>query len=170
MDKRKSWMSKSPNPMKRAILGRIPPFLVALGFWIAGSYVLAFSRARQQAVLFFFLCQIAVVTLTSGAISAYGPEWTKIGLLCGLLWLGVAAVQLHLVFPKRIHLLKKRQISSVLFLVTALIQLYLPDGKNLRHSPFASLVLCGLRRLQFSPSIPSRLFGAGAILSKNLPT
>lgn len=105
----------------KAILGRIPPFLVALGFWIAGSYVLAFSRARQQAILFFLLCQIAVVTLTSGAISAYGPEWTKIGLHCGLLWLGVAAVQLHLVFPKRIDLLKKRQIGSALVLVTALI-------------------------------------------------
>jgi hypothetical protein len=84
--------------------------------------------ARQQAILFFLLCQIAVVTLTSGAISAYGPEWTKIGLHCGLLWLGLVAVQLHLVFPKRINLLKKRQIGSALLFVTALISsIYLTE-------------------------------------------
>lgn len=83
----------------RTILNRFPAFLVALGFWIVGSYVLAFSRARVQSILFFLVCQSAVVSLTCGAISTYGPEWSKVGFQCGVLWLGALAVHLHVVFP-----------------------------------------------------------------------
>lgn len=83
----------------RTILNRFPAFLVALGFWIVGSYVLAFSRARVQSILFFLVCQSAVVSLTCGAISTYGPEWTKVGFLCGVLCLGDLAVHLHVEFP-----------------------------------------------------------------------
>lgn len=87
----------------RAILNRFPAFLVALGFWIIGSYVLAFSRARVQSILFFLVSQSAVVSLTCGAISTYGPDWTKVGFHCGILWLGTLAVHLHVVFPVKVR-------------------------------------------------------------------
>jgi signal transduction histidine kinase len=90
----------SPSSFQ-AILNRFPAFLVALGFWVVGSYVLAFSRARIQSILFFLVCQSAVVSLTCGAISTYGPDWTKVGFHCGVLLLGTLAVHLHVVFPVR---------------------------------------------------------------------
>ncbi len=108
----------------QAILGRLPPFLVALGFWLAGGYVLAFSRSRKQAVLFFLLSQSAVIALTCGAISAYGPSLAKIGFHSGILWLGAMAVQLHLVFPTRVNLKYKRQTGTALIIVTALLSLF----------------------------------------------
>ena len=84
-----------------AIFDRLPPFFVALGFWIIGNYVLAFSRSRIQAILFFLLNQCSVISLTCGAISTYGPDWTKAGFYCGILWLGALAVHLHVVFPTK---------------------------------------------------------------------
>lgn len=87
----------------RAILNRLPAFLVAFGFWIVGGYVLAFSRARVQSILFFLVSQSAVVSLTCGAISTYGPDWTKVGFHCGILWLGTLAVHLHVVFPVKVR-------------------------------------------------------------------
>jgi len=92
----------------RAILNRFPAFLVALGFWIVGSYVLAFSRARVQSILFFLVSQSAVVSLTCGAISTYGPDWTKVGFQCGVLWLGALAVHLHVVFPVKFQKYNRR--------------------------------------------------------------
>ena len=81
------------------VLSRLPALIAALGFWLAGSYVLAFSRFGKQSVVFFFLCLTGVLSLTCGAISSYGPAWTRVAFHCGLLWLGVFVVQLHLVFP-----------------------------------------------------------------------
>jgi signal transduction histidine kinase len=98
---------------------RLLPFLVALGFWIAGSYVLAFSRSGNQANLFFLLSQSAVMALTCGAISAYGPDWTKIGFQCGILWLGAFAVHLHLVFPARVGWKNEQKKGYVLVIMTA---------------------------------------------------
>lgn len=106
-----------------AVLDRLPPFLVALAFWLAGSYVLAFSRSRRHAILFFLLSQCAVIALTCGAVSAYGPELVKIGFHSGLLWLGALAVHLHLVFPSRVELKRRTQIGYGLVLVTALLSL-----------------------------------------------
>ncbi|MRS04515.1 hypothetical protein EG832_15050, partial [bacterium] len=106
-----------------AVLERLPAFFVALGFWLAGSYVLAFSRSRKQAIVFFLLSQCAVLALTCGAISAYGPVWTKFGFHCGILWLGVFAVQLHLVFPTQVQWRHKRIVDITLVSLTALLSI-----------------------------------------------
>ena len=106
-----------------AVLERLPALLVAFGFWMAGSYVLAFSRSRKQAILFFLLSQSAVMALTCGAISAYGPVWTKFGFHCGILWLGAFAVLLHLVFPTRVQWRHKQIIGFTLVILTALLSL-----------------------------------------------
>jgi signal transduction histidine kinase len=106
-----------------AILDRLPPFLAALGFWLAGTYVLAFSRSGNPATLFFLLSQSAVMALTCGAISVYGPFWTQFGFHLGILWLGAFAVHLHLVFPARVVWQNKRRAGYALVITTTLLSL-----------------------------------------------
>ncbi len=106
------------------ILSRLPALIAAFGFWLAGSYVLAFSRFGKQSVLFFFLCLSALLALSSGAISAYGPAWTRSVFHCSLLWLGVFIVQLHLVFPSALdqpyqHILGASLMAGTVFLCIA---------------------------------------------------
>lgn len=134
-----------------AISGRLPPFFVSLAFWLAGGYVLAFSRSRRQAILFFMMSQCAVIALTCGNVSAYSPEWVKIGFFCGFLWLGVLAVHLHLVFPSRVELKRPTQIGYGLVLATALISSgYILEkvyGQELLSTSimwFAAILLFGL--------------------------
>jgi signal transduction histidine kinase len=107
-----------------ATVDRLPPFLVAFGFWIIGSYVLAFSRASRPAILFFLLSQSAVLALTCGAISSYGPSWTKIGFHCGILWLGFFAVHLHLFFPVIVNWKYKQLVISSLVVATAISSIF----------------------------------------------
>ena len=103
------------------IFGRFSAILAALGFWLAGSYVLAFSRSGRQSVLFFFLCLSAIIALTCGLISSYGPAWTKIAFHCGLLWLGFFIAQLHLIFPSPLNEPYRRNIGLVLFFINGLL-------------------------------------------------
>ncbi len=110
----------APSSLEK-ILSRLPALMAAFGFWLAGSYVLAFSRYGRQSVLFFFLCLSATVALTCGAISSYGPAWTRVAFHCGLLWLGVFIVQLHLVFPSSLSQPYKRTLGFVLMAGTTLL-------------------------------------------------
>jgi hypothetical protein len=80
------------------ILSRLPALIAAFGFWLAGSYVLAFSRFGKQSVLFFFLCLSAFSHCLVGN-KRLRAGMDKISFHCSLLWLGVFIVQLHLVFP-----------------------------------------------------------------------
>jgi len=106
------------------IFGRFPAILAAFGFWLAGSYVLAFSRLGKQSILFFFLCLSAIVALTCGLISSYGPAWTKIGFHCGMLWLGAFIAQLHLVFPSsRLPEPHRHGIGLSLMIITGLLSI-----------------------------------------------
>ena len=110
----------APSSLKM-ILSRLPALIAALGFWMAGSYVLAFSRFGRPSVMFFLLCISAVLALTCGAISAYGPTWTRVAFHCGLLWLGVFIVQLHLVFPSLLGQPFQRFFGFILIVGTSLL-------------------------------------------------
>jgi signal transduction histidine kinase len=130
------------------ILDRLPSFFVGLAFWLAGSYVLAFSRSRRQAILFFLMCQSAVISLTSGAVSSYSPEWVKIGFHSGLLCLGAMAVLLHLVFPTKVELKRRAQIGYGLILMTAFLSLLYAveviSGKELIPTPITWIATIAL--------------------------
>jgi signal transduction histidine kinase len=84
------------------VIDRLTPLMIAIGFWIAGNTVLAFSRPENFSILFFLVCQGAALSFGSEAYSRFGPPWTVLAFQVGSFWTGAFAVYLHLIFPSRI--------------------------------------------------------------------
>ena len=106
-----------------AIISRLLPLAVALIFWISGSVVLAFSHSGNQAILFFLVCQSAVLALSAGTVSSYGPNWMKSLFQSMILWLSLFAVHLHLAFPTRMIKRSTRLVWLGLGVPTAVLSL-----------------------------------------------
>jgi signal transduction histidine kinase len=79
---------------------RLAPLIVAFAFLIIGIIVKGFAPSSTSTNLFFFLCLFGSGILSSGSISARGPEWTSGLFILLLWWIGPLAVHLHLHFPE----------------------------------------------------------------------
>jgi len=105
------------------VLSRLEPLLIALAFWVLGSGVLVFGSTGAQSTLLFLVCQVSSATLTSGALSAFGPPWTA--WLFSLLrwWLSPLAIHFHLLFPQPAAPRRARRFLIVLYAVATLASL-----------------------------------------------
>ncbi len=104
---------------------RLIPLWIALGFWLAGNAVLAFSRSGISPILFFLACQAALISLSTGAVSSYGPDWTKVLLHIGLIWTGAFIVNLHFTFPVRNIKRITKSAATIIISAAAIISLIL---------------------------------------------
>jgi signal transduction histidine kinase len=110
------------------VVERLIPITIALFFWIVGILVLAFSRSGVSPLLYFLACQSAAVSLSSGTVSSFSPEWTKVLLHIGLIWTGAFTMNLHLVFPARIFNRITRFVAFIGIGVAAVLSLIFVVG------------------------------------------
>ncbi len=90
------------DPTVWLVIDRLSPLIIAIGFWISGNIVLAFSRSGNLSILFFLICQGASASFGLGAYSRFGPLWARLAFEVGSLWTGTFAIYLHLLFPSQI--------------------------------------------------------------------
>ena len=76
------------KPALGVVIGRLSVFLIAFCFWLSGSLIYAFGQDAEQALLFLFFSLSTSVTLSSGTVSSFGPEWLKVLLFLGIVWCG----------------------------------------------------------------------------------
>jgi PAS domain S-box-containing protein len=113
--------------------------LVALAFWCVGIGVLAFNPGDSSSLLFFLFSQVAFLVLSSGLISAVGPEWSS-NLFNLTIWLiGPLAVHFHLKFPQEFKFHRRPVFLFALYAIAILGSLpYLTSGAwDLRASDWA---------------------------------
>lgn len=110
-------------PSLAIVLPRLEPLLIALAFWALGSVALVFSMTSTQSVLLLLVCEVSSITLTSGAISAFGPSWTAqlFSILCW--WFTPLVVHFHLYFPQPNSLRHARWFLIALYAVAVLASL-----------------------------------------------
>ncbi|HLE13567.1 MAG TPA: ATP-binding protein [Anaerolineales bacterium] len=90
-------------------------FLIGFAFWGVGMGVLAFKPGDAASLLFFLFSQAAFLLLSSGLISAVGPEWTSDLFNLSLWLIGPLAVHFHLIFPQEFGFNRRRIFLRVLY-------------------------------------------------------
>lgn len=113
---------------------RLIPLVIAFGFLLAGNLAFAYYRHGHLATLFHLLCLGAAVSLTSGAMTAFGPTWTRtifqVASFCTL----ALFIHLHLYFPIPIHRRKARMAGFLLIVVTLSLAIFFGIGNLVQRS------------------------------------
>ena len=107
------------RPSFSELASRFAPLAVAFSFWIIGILVIAFAPTQTSTNLFFGLCMFASGILTSGSVSARGPEWTSTLFNVLLWWVGPLAVHLHMHFPEQRSKILRKVLHLILYFIAA---------------------------------------------------
>jgi signal transduction histidine kinase len=99
---------------------RLTPHFVALSYLLIGFLFKAYSPTTLVTNLFFLLCLFASSALSSGSISALGPDWASKLFNVFVWWIGPATVHLHLHFPQDAPRRLSRFLEPLLYLIAIL--------------------------------------------------
>jgi len=86
-------------PPSSAIVLRLEPILMAVVFWLAGSFVLMYSQPGTLGIFFFLQYQVCSAVLATGAFSAGAPLWLSRSFFVLLWWFSSLVLHFHLLFP-----------------------------------------------------------------------
>jgi signal transduction histidine kinase len=140
-----------PSPGIQAL--RLQPIMVALGFWLFSTVLLALKPASGEVRLFFFFSQLGVMVLAAGEVSTFLVDWASRLFNLSFCLLSPLTIHFHLVFPRFKTFPRRRFILGLLYgLGLALSLPFIVFGPRLTASPWHPL-LYSLARLYFALSI-----------------
>lgn len=141
------------QPSPRILAFRCQPIIVALGFWLFSTVLLALKPASGEVRLFFLFSQLGVMVLAAGEVSTFLVDWASRLFNLSFCLLSPLTIHFHLVFPKFKTLPRRRFILGLLYgLGLALSLPFIVFGPRLAASPWHPL-LYNLARLYFALSI-----------------
>jgi len=127
--------------------------MVALGFWLFSTVLLALKPASGEVRLFFFFSQLGVMVLAAGEVSTFLVDWASRLFNLSFCLLSPLTIHFHLVFPRFKTFPRRRFILGLLYgLGLALSLPFIVFGPRLTASPWHPL-LYSLARLYFALSI-----------------
>jgi len=88
------------KPSARAMASRLEPLLIALGFWLFSTALLALKPTSGEMRLFFLFSQLGVMVLAAGRVSTFLFDWAFRLFNLSFCLLSPLTIHLHLVFPK----------------------------------------------------------------------
>lgn len=84
----------APSPVQ--IVGRLTVVAIAFPFWLISILVLALGRSSRIEILFFLVCNLFVLIISLGSVSASGPLFMGLAFNFLMWWLGPLLVHTHL--------------------------------------------------------------------------
>jgi len=141
------------RPSPRILALRLQPIIVALGFWLFSTVLLALKPASGEVRLFFLFSQLGVMVLAAGEVSTFLVDWASRLFNLSFCLLSPLTIHFHLVFPRFKTFPHRRFILGLLYgLGLALSLPFIVSGPRLATSPWHPL-LYNLARLYFALSI-----------------
>ncbi len=141
------------RPSPRILALRLQPIIVALGFWLFSTVLLALKPASGEARLFFLFSQLGVMVLAAGEVSTFLVDWASRLFNFSFCLLSPLTIHFHLVFPRFKTFPRRRLILGLLYgLGLALSLPFIVLGPRFTPSPCHPL-LYSLARLYFALAI-----------------
>ncbi len=118
-------------PSTLQILYRLTVIAIAFPFWLVSLLVLALGRSSRIEILFFLVCNLFVLIIGLGSVSATGPLFMGLAFNFLMWWVGPLIVQTHLLLvnpagsARRTRLLKLAYGLALIFSLADLGRLHL---------------------------------------------
>ena len=141
------------RPSARAIAIRLEPLLIALGFWLLSTALLALKPTSVEMRLFFLFSQLGVMVLAAGQLSTFSVDWAFRLFNLSFCLLSPLTIHLHLVFPRFRTFPRRRIILGLLYGLSLVLSLpFVFLGPRFAISPWHPIFRI-LERLYFAFSI-----------------
>lgn len=141
------------RPSPRILALRLQPIIVALGFWLFSTILLALKPASGEVRLFFLFSQLGVMVLAAGEVSTFLVDWASRLFNLSFCLLSPLTIHLHLVFPRFKAFPHRRFLLGLLYgLGLALSLPFIVFSPRLTASPWHPLLYSSVR-LYFALSI-----------------